>query len=196
MVHTCLETARLRLRRFTAADADDLAALHGDPAVMRYIDSRPVPREVVKTQTLPGILREYQELQAGFGHWAAIEKSAEAFLGWFSLCPANSRGLAGGTEIGYRLRPEAWGRGYATEGARALVRKGFAELGVDRVVATTMTVNAASRRVLEKAGLSLLRVFFLDWPEYLDGAEHGEVEYALTRADWERQVSPGGSAGR
>lgn len=196
MVHTYLETARMRLRRFTAADADDLAALHGDPAVMRYIDSRPAPRKVVETQTLPGILREYQELPAGFGHWAAIEKSAGAFLGWFGLSPASSRGLAGGTEIGYRLRPEAWGRGYGTEGARALVRKGFTELGADRVVATTMTVNAASRRVLEKAGLSLVRVFFLDWPEYLDGAEHGDVEYALTRADWERQVSSGGSAGR
>jgi RimJ/RimL family protein N-acetyltransferase len=183
-VHTYVETDRMRLRRFTEADADDLAALHGDPAVMRYIDSRPVPREIVVSQTLPGIMREYSELPPGLGCWAAIEHSTDVFLGWFSLRPARSRGLGGGTELGYRLRPAEWGRGYGTEGARALIRKGFTELAVDRVVATTMTVNVASRRVMEKAGLSLVRVFFLDWPEYLEGAEYGDVEYALTKADY------------
>jgi RimJ/RimL family protein N-acetyltransferase len=196
VVHTYLETARMRLRRFTEADAGDLAALHGDPAVMRYIDGRPVPRAVVETQTLPGILRGYRELPAGFGRWAAIEKSAGVFLGWFAIGPASSRGLDGGTELGYRLRPAVWGRGYATEGARALVRKGFTDLGLDRVVATTMTVNVASRRVMEKAGLSLVRVFFEEWPEYLEGAEHGDVEYALTKAAWDRRAAPGDGAAR
>ena len=85
-----------------------------------------------------------------------------------------------------RLFPAGWGRGYATEGARALVRLAFAELGVERVVGTTMTVNAASRRVLDKAGLSLVRTFYLRWPEYLAGAEYGDVEYAITRQAWLR----------
>jgi RimJ/RimL family protein N-acetyltransferase len=192
LVQTYLETERMRLRRFTAADVDDLAALHGDPAVMRYIDNHTVPRAVIENQTLPGFLRDYRELPPGLGHWAAVGKPGREFLGWFGLCPASSRGLDGGTELGYRLRPAVWGRGYATEGARALVRKAFTELGLDQVKATTMTVNTASRRVLEKAGLSLLRVFFLDWPEYLDGAEHGDVEYALTRAGWERQAARDG----
>ena len=91
-------------------------------------------------------------------------------------------GLTDGTEPGYRLLPQFWGRGYATEGARALVAKAFTDLGADRVVATTMTVNVGSRRVLEKAGL--VRTFFVEWPEYLEGAEHGDVEYALTRETW------------
>nr|WP_145797126.1 GNAT family N-acetyltransferase [Kitasatospora atroaurantiaca] len=178
------------LRRFTEADADDLAALHGDPAVMRYIDDgRPVPRPVVERETLPGILRDYRELPAGFGRWAAVEKSGGTFLGWFSLRPATSVGLDGGTELGYRLRPAAWGRGFATEGARALVRRAFAEPGVERVVATTMTVNAGSRRVLEKAGLTLVRTFFEEWPAYIEGAEHGDVEYALTKEKWERTAA-------
>ena len=81
----------------------------------------------------------------------------------------------------------AWGRGYASEGSRALIGKGFAELGVRRVVAETMAVNAASRRVLEKAGLRLVRTFHQPWPEPIPGDEHGDVEYALTRAEWERQ---------
>jgi RimJ/RimL family protein N-acetyltransferase len=180
-----LETSRMLLRPFDAADVDDLAVLHGDPAVMRYIDDgRPVPRPVVEDETLPALLREYRQLPDGFGRFAAVEKATDTFLGWFSLRPASTRGLAGGTELGYRLRTVCWGRGYATEGARALVDSAFADLGVDRVVATTMTVNVASRRVLEKAGLRLVRTFFEEWPEYIEGAEHGDVEYELTRAAW------------
>jgi RimJ/RimL family protein N-acetyltransferase len=72
----------------------------------------------------------------------------------------------------------------------ALVRKAFTELGVQRVFAETMAVNHGSRRVLEKAGLVHVRTFHPDWDEPLDGAEHGEVEYALHRCEWR------GSAGR
>ncbi|TWE22350.1 RimJ/RimL family protein N-acetyltransferase [Prauserella muralis] len=182
-----LTTARMRLRRFTEADAESLAALHGDPEVMRFIgDGRPVPRAVVVERALPAILRDYDELPDGFGRYAAMETAEESFLGWFSLRPASSVGLCGGIELGYRLRRAVWGRGYATEGARALVRHAFADLGVDRVVATTMTINTASRRVLEKAGLRLVRTFFEPWPEPIEGAEHGDVEYALTRKAWQR----------
>ncbi|HEY6739715.1 MAG TPA: GNAT family N-acetyltransferase [Actinopolymorphaceae bacterium] len=180
-----VETARMVLRRFTPADLPDLAALHGDPRVMRYIDDgRPVPATVVERETLPTILREYDELPAGLGCLAAVEKTTGTFLGWFELHPANSAGLDGGTELGYRLRPEVWGRGYATEGARALVHKAFTELGIERIVATTMTVNHASRHVLEKAGLVYVRTFFVEWPVYIEGAEHGDVEYAVTRDAW------------
>ncbi|MFI6516062.1 GNAT family N-acetyltransferase [Spirillospora sp. NPDC050679] len=180
-----LESERMLLRRFTEADIADLAALHGDPRVMRYI-GRPDPRAVVEEETLPRILDEYRTLPPELGQWAALEKETRAFLGWFSLRPATSRGLEGGTELGYRLKPEAWGRGYATEGARAVVRNGFEAAGVDRVVATTMTVNTASRRVLERTGLSLVRTFFEDWPDYIEGAEHGDVEYALERDEYFR----------
>ena len=182
---TYVETERMRLRRFTEADAGHLAALHGHPDVMRRIDDgRPVPRGVVEGRQLPRILREYDELPDGQGCFAAEEKASGMFLGWLSLRPATSVGLSGGTELGYRLLPSVRGRGYATEGARALVRHAFAELGVDLVVATTMTVNAASRRVMEKAGLSLVRTFFEEWPEPVEGAEYGDVEYAITRETW------------
>jgi RimJ/RimL family protein N-acetyltransferase len=88
-------------------------------------------------------------------------------------------------ELGYRLRRSAWGKGYATEGSRALIAKGFAELGVERVYATTMVVNVASRRVMEKAGLRFVRTFRQPWPDHIDGEEKGDVEYALSRAQWE-----------
>jgi RimJ/RimL family protein N-acetyltransferase len=184
-----LLTSRMLLRRLAAEDLEWLAELHGDPMVMRYIDDgRPVPREVVAAQTMPAVLREYEELPTGVGRYAAVDLAAGSPLGWFGLRPPSSVGLESGAlgqlELGYRLLRRAWGRGYAAEGARALVDRAFRELGAERVVATTMTVNTASRRVLEKAGMSLVRTFFADWPEYIEGAEHGDVVYRVTRQDW------------
>ncbi|HEX4816952.1 MAG TPA: GNAT family N-acetyltransferase, partial [Nonomuraea sp.] len=93
-------------------------------------------------------------------------------------------GPADEPELGYRLHRRAWGKGYATEGSRALIDKAFGELGARRVFAQTMAVNLRSRRVMEKCGLRHVRTFFADWPEVIDGSEHGEVEYELLRADW------------
>ena len=181
-------TDRLILRRLGPADLDDLAELHGDPAVMRFVDDgEPVPREVVAARTLPEILAEYDRLPEGLGRFALAERETGAFVGWVSLRPADSVGLEEfpGLELGYRLRPTVWGRGYAAEGARALIRRAFEDFngsgyghGYDRVAATTMTVNTASRRVMEKAGLRYVRTFFADWPGYIEGAEHGDVVYA------------------
>ena len=89
-------------------------------------------------------------------------------------------------ELGYRLRAASWGRGYATEGSRALVERAFRELRAERVTAETMAVNIASRRVLEKAGLRHVRTFHQEWPDEIEGSEHGDVEYALTREQWEQ----------
>jgi RimJ/RimL family protein N-acetyltransferase len=176
----------ISLRRFTSGDLADLAALHGDPEVMRHIDDgRPVPRAVVETETLPAILREYDTLPAGFGQFAA--DAGGEFAGWFSLRPAVSVGVDEGIELGYRLRRAVWGRGLATDGVRLLVRRAFTELAVDLLVATTMTVNTGSRRVLAKAGLRHVSTFFADWPDPIPGAEHGDVVYALTRAEWRNE---------
>jgi RimJ/RimL family protein N-acetyltransferase len=82
------------------------------------------------------------------------------------------------------MRTAAWGQGYATEGTIALIDKAFRELGAERVFATTMTVNTGSRRVMEKAGMRLIRTFRADWPVRIDGDQHGDVEYAITRQEW------------
>jgi RimJ/RimL family protein N-acetyltransferase len=87
--------------------------------------------------------------------------------------------------LGYRLRKSAWGQGYATEGSRALIRKGFTEFGVRRVIAEAMAVNLASRRVMEKSGLKFVRTFRSDWPYRIEGDDQGDVEYGLDKADWE-----------
>ena len=186
-----LETERLVLRRFTEADVDALCELDGDPEVMRFITGgRPTPREVIRDEPLPRFLRAYERFE-GFGVWAAVERATGEFLGWFEFFPPEGRGPEE-AELGYRLVRSAWGRGYATEGSRALIRKGFTELGVRRVVAETMAVNAASRRVMEKAGLACVRTFHQQWPERIEGDEHGDVEYALTKPEWERREAERG----
>jgi len=69
-----------------------------------------------------------------------------------------------------------------------LIDKAFAELGVDRVVASTMVVNVASRRVMEKAGLRFVRIFHQPWPDRIEGEQEGDVEYALLRSEWEQEL--------
>ncbi len=183
-----LETERLLLRRFTHSDVANLHDLDGDPEVMRFVNGgRPVSRDVIRDETLPRFLRAYERFE-GFGVWAAIERSTGEFVGWFEFYPRKDA-VPEEVELGYRLRRSAWGKGYATEGSCALIRKGFAELGVRRVVADTLAVHAASRRVMEKAGLVYVRTFHQEWPYRIEGDEHGDVEYALTKADWERQAS-------
>ncbi len=182
-----LETDRLILREFTPSDADLLVELDGDPEVMHFITGgRITPREEIEDEVLPAFLG-YHERSDGYGFWAVIEKATGEFLGWFHFRPPREGGSPGEPELGYRLRKQAWGRGYATEGSRALIEKGFAELGARRVFAETMVVNVASRRVMEKAGLKLVRTFHQPWPDPIPGDEHGDVEYALTREEWERE---------
>jgi RimJ/RimL family protein N-acetyltransferase len=202
-MHVFLETERLVLRQFTETDFDHLAALNSDPAVMRFLTGgRPIPAEVTRNETLPRYLAYYAGATQ-FGYWAAIEKATGDFLGWFCLRPVdlhalNRPGLAAPDssprmenaielELGYRLRRSAWGKGYATEGARALIRKGFVELGAERVVAVAMVIHTASRRVMEKAGLTLVRTFHGNWPDIIAGSEQGDVEYAIEKVAWERQ---------
>ncbi|MEU8260898.1 GNAT family N-acetyltransferase [Micromonospora sp. NPDC048999] len=176
-----LETARLRLRRFTTADVDHLVELDSDPEVMRFLTGgQPTPLAAVRDEQLPRALAQYDR-HPGLGRWAALDGAGGEFLGWFALDPS-----ADGTEaeLGYRLRRSAWGHGLATEGSRALVRHAFETVGVRRVWAETMAVNARSRAVMGKAGLRYVRTFHLTFDDPIPGTEHGEVEYELRREDW------------
>jgi RimJ/RimL family protein N-acetyltransferase len=156
--------------------------------VRRFVeDGTPVTREEAMS-TIAHWVRHHEQSQL-FGFWAAVEKETGAFLGWFHLRPRPD-GPPAEPELGYRLVRSAWGRGLATEGSRALVDRAFATPGVARVVAETMAVHTASRRVMEKSGLRLVRAFVADWPVRIDGDEHGDVEYAITRDDWDAAGRP------
>ena len=187
VVKVFLETERLRLRRLEHDDVEHLVELDSDPQVMRFINGgRATTRCEIENEVLPAFLGHY-ERYGGLGFWGVEEKSTGRFVGWFHLRPAEGA-PAGEFELGYRLLRSAWGKGYATEGSRALIDKAFAELGVDRVVASTMVVNVASRRVMEKAGLRFVRIFHQPWPDRIEGEQEGDVEYALLRSEWEQEL--------
>jgi RimJ/RimL family protein N-acetyltransferase len=155
-VHIILETPRLIMRQFTKDDVDNLFDLNSDPEVMRYINGgRPTPREVIRDEIIPFHLAVYDRLDR-LGTWAAESSATGEFLGWFHFRPGPSTDITN-IDLGYRMRRSAWDKGYATEGSRALISRGFTDLGVERVFGHTMTVNTASRRVMEKCGLTLVR---------------------------------------
>jgi len=181
--HIVLKTPRLAIRQFTADDADNLFNLNSDPEVMRYL-GRPASRETLRDEIVPFHLGVYQRFDR-LGTWAAESADTGEFLGWFHFRAED--GDITNIDLGYRLRRAAWNKGYATEGSAALINMGFTDLGVQRVFAHLMTANAASRRVLEKCGLTLVHTVPYEGPDadVIDGAEQGEVEYALTKPEWE-----------
>jgi RimJ/RimL family protein N-acetyltransferase len=145
-----LRTRRLALRAFRLDDFDDLCRLDGDARVMHYIgDGKPVGPKVV-AGVLHRIIR-YPALYPGLGCWHARRRDTGAFIGWFIL---KYCGDSCDVEVGYRLLPDAWGQGFATEGAAMLLRYGFDTLELDRIIGVTHPDNVASQRVLMKAGLA------------------------------------------
>jgi RimJ/RimL family protein N-acetyltransferase len=145
-----LETLRLELREFVTADRSDIERLDTDPRVMKYIGTGRLSSQDEITAAIHRVQRIYR-LYPGLGNWRATRRDTGAYLGWFSLkyIPDTIE-----IEVGYRLLPEAWGHGFATEGASALVRYGFDDLGLERIIGVTHPDNAASQRVLCKAGMS------------------------------------------
>lgn len=172
-------TERLRLRPLSADDVDALVALDSDPEVRRYVDQTEAPSRAEVVDRMPRLLRRYRE-GAEPAFWAA-EVETGAFCGWFHLRPLEDD--PGTLDVGYRLRREWWGRGLATEGAAALVRRAFLLLDAERVVAHALEANTASRRVLEKLG-------FQEEARYLHRGVLPAVSFALTRPAAARLLPP------
>ena len=145
-----LRTPRLTMREFTPADFDDLLRLDSDPRVLKYINGGK-PMSGAEVEAAVKRVTGYYALYPGLGVWRASRRDDGAFVGWYCLkyCPPTTE-----VEVGYRLLFEAWGKGYATEGARALVDYGFDRLGVTRIIGVTHPDNKASQHVLRKSGLS------------------------------------------
>jgi [ribosomal protein S5]-alanine N-acetyltransferase len=173
-----LQTARLRLRPFTSADADALWALQSNARVLRYWDSPPWT-ETERAERF--ITASRQMAEEGTGARLAIDQLPDgAFLGWCSLSRWNAdyRSAA----LGYCLGEETWGHGYATEAAHALLEWAFGALDLNRVQAETDTRNTASARVLEKLG------FVREGTLREDCVVNGEVSdswvYGLIEREW------------
>ncbi|MFF2277298.1 GNAT family N-acetyltransferase [Agromyces sp. NPDC058126] len=175
-----LETERLRLRPFADGDADALFALNSDAYVLRYWDSPPWTDRSSIERFMAGCRRMEEE---GTGARVAIERTSDQlFVGW---CTFNSWDPDfKSASLGYCFTQSAWGHGYATESARAVLGWAFDTLDLNRVQSETDTRNAASARVLEKLGFE--REGTLREDCIVNGDVSDSWVYGLLRRDWER----------
>jgi RimJ/RimL family protein N-acetyltransferase len=147
-----IETARLRLRPWQARDRAPFAMLNRDPEVMRYF---PKPLSRAESDALVGRL-EARWGSDGFGFGVAERRADDAFLGMIGLArvqfplPGTPDGAI---EIGWRLSRDHWGRGYATEAARAWLAWGFAALAPEEIVAFAVPANERSQAVMRRIGM-------------------------------------------
>ena len=168
-----VETPRLYLRPFNSGDLDAFADMNADAEVIRYIgDGNPQTKSQTEIR-LNAILDHWE--QHGFGLCVVVDKTTQGFIGFCGL-----QYLDGTSEIevGYRLAKQFWGRGFATETASAILKYGFDELGLDRIVAVVHPENVVSQGVIQKIGL-----------QYVKDAQfyNRELEYyAITRQEFER----------
>jgi RimJ/RimL family protein N-acetyltransferase len=143
-----VQTSRLELRPIAEEDLDALAALDALPEIRAAIDpfAEHMPED-------PAAVRAYERrLVAHPGFLAAVERQSGLLVGCFQF--EETEGYPAERELGYRLHPDTWGRGYATEGAAALLRGGFSRPGIRRVYAHSLLDNLGSIRVMEKIGMT------------------------------------------
>ncbi len=176
-----IETERLILRDWREEDIEPFIRHLNTPAVMRWLGG-------VKTREfidfiVRGRFMRWQE-ERGFTFWVVERKADGALLGFCGLKRANAPGaeaLHGEVEIGWRLREDAWGQGYAGEAARASLDFAFGPLAAPRVVALTVEGNAASRRLMERLGMTRRPVLDYEGPDWAEGIV---IVHRIEREEW------------
>jgi len=182
-----LTTPRLLLRAWREEDLAAFAALNADARVMEFF-----PKPLTRAESDTAARRNAEHFERhGFGKWAVEVRSGPPFVGYVGLAvPAFEAHFTPCVEIGWRLAAEHWGRGYATEGARASLAHAFDVLDRDEVVSFTTTANQRSRHVMEKLGLVRRPEEDFDHPGVpatWTGRRH--VVYAITREQWRRAIA-------
>ncbi|WP_375494088.1 GNAT family N-acetyltransferase [uncultured Jatrophihabitans sp.] len=146
-----LRTERLILRGWRAADLEPFAELNADPVVMRHF---PAPLDRAASDALVERIRA-GFAENGFGLWAVEVIDGPAFIGFVGLArPRFDAHFMPAVEIGWRLAANSWGRGYATEAARAAARYGFVTSQLPEIVSFTAVPNVASQRVMQRLGMT------------------------------------------
>jgi len=170
-----LETERLIIRSVVREDAVHLQRLFSDPAVLRYLP--PSPPATLETAKRSVERRMTVERERGYGAWMVELKSSSEFIGDVGLLLVEGTGPE--IELAYHYLPSAWGKGYGTEAARAVLRHGFETCALEEIIAICIPENIGSWRIMEKAGM-----------QYVGTASYyglvGLKKYVANRATWGR----------
>jgi RimJ/RimL family protein N-acetyltransferase len=184
-----LRTERLQLVPLSDDHLEYEVELDSDPEVMRYLGSgRARTRAEVEEQHRLRVAAA--KVVDGLGFWVGFVDGQ--FVGWWILQPperADQGPVEGQAELGYRILRRHWRKGLASEGARELIRHGFEDLALRRIFAETMAVNAGSRATMAAVGMRHVRTFHQHWEEPIPGSELGEVEYAISREEWQERLA-------
>ncbi|MBN9021221.1 MAG: GNAT family N-acetyltransferase [Rhizobiales bacterium] len=178
---TMIETERLILRQWRDSDRAPFAALNADPAVMEFM-----PGRLTREQS-DGMIEHFRTMleTKGMTFYALEERETGALIGAAGLFPVTKLPFAPAVEIGWRLRAQSWGRGYASEAARAALAEGFGRLGLDEIVAYTAALNVRSQRVMERIGMTRDAAGDFDHPALPEGSPlRRHVLYRLPRQRW------------
>ncbi|MEV7122508.1 GNAT family N-acetyltransferase [Kitasatospora griseola] len=170
-----LTTPRLLLRQWKDGDLDRWAELNADPEVRRHFGSL-----LTRAESAGSLAAFRAELaERGWGWWAVQLRDGGRFLGFAGLDPVDEEAPVEGVEAGWRLHRDAWGHGYATEAARAVLRYGFQELALPEVLALIAEGNTPSRAVAERLGMTYDPAADFDDPTLPPGPHRRTVVYRL-----------------
>ena len=162
-----INSHRLTIRPFNETDVDAVFALRSDPEIMRFIRAPQTERE----ETVSWIKRLSSLWEtSGIGFGALIEKESDELIGWSGLWILKE---SQEIEVGYAIRQDRWGMGYATEAAKSVLKYGFEEVGLERIVALAFPQNTGSINVMKKLGMSHIGIgrFY----------DNDLVQYAITK---------------
>lgn len=160
-----IETQRLILRPIEDFDAEGIFELDSNKEVHKYLGNNPIKTMDQAKQVVAFIKTQYKE--RGIGRHVAIEKETGKFIGWSGLKlnkddKEELNGKQNFYDIGYRFIPEFWGKGYATESSIAMLKYGFENLNVNKIVGAAEVGNTASNKILKKIGLKFVNSFVFD----------------------------------
>ena len=174
-----IETPRLVLRRPVAEDARPLAEINADPEVMKYIGNGQVR---TAEETAVGVEHAIAAWDVhAYGQFSMILRDTGEYLGWVTLAePAFLPEVLPAVEIGWRLGRRHWGHGYATEGAKEILKFGFESCGLDEIVSIRHLENHSSRRVMEKLGLHF------DFETTVPAHGQPVAVHSISRAEYDR----------
>lgn len=178
-MHITIETPRLLIRPVLEQDLEGFFEMDSNPKVHLYLGNQPSKTLDDSKNTISMIRNQY--IENGIGRMSVIEKETQKFIGWagLKLITETVNGRSNFYDIGYRLVEGSWGKGYATEAAKAMLSYAFNEMALETVYAIADCKNSASNHVLKKIGLTYIESF--------DFEETPHNWYQISRTDWNKR---------